>query len=963
MPRWLADLRHEPSLRYLGGAVLASFAVALLGGFVILAYQLTAARVPEHRAALEHLVRAETGLDLRFEELSLRWGWYGPEAVFSRVELWEPGRANALLRAPELSVAFDAWRTVQSGRLQAGRITLVAPDIDLPRYVPAAANRGAPDSPSPDSAASSAALLEGWRGGRIDFEGGTLHLADPNGGAESWALSIRRASLYRARERWRAQAFVLLPERLGTSAHIDLTLRGDLSDAARLSGTVRAEGVRLVFAGWRNLLEGMPALASDLPSAGGGDVTFHADFAGGRIETADGSVRAGGVEFADSLAADHPLLLDRVRGDWRLRREGAAWHAEIDAFQVGRSQSDSAASAHVAINWNAQHLRAQATRLPLESVAAAVAWAAPQLDVSGAQIGGTARDVIVDWNGSRPLGARLMLNAHLEDMSLSSASHAFALTGLAAQVTGDERAWGVELESRAARLELAHAPDAPLNDLRVSAHLNVGRSGAGWRVATDELSMIGEQCGQLHVSGSVSVPRAGRTPIFRLRGALADTDVGLLQKLWGEQLQARFGAAAANVTAGRIEDAHFVLTAAGSLTGALALTNATVSDGHGLDAEGVAAHIDWNDAGISAVVERGHAGPLQLGPMQLAWRADGRSVLQVGGHARGRLENTLAWVHDHPQLRAYVPEVRGLVAQGEALFDFDLAIPANALARAARAQRLPRARVAVSLEEATVLTGPGVPPLESVRGALAFDGGHLQRSLLTARWLGGPVTLRLAERPGRRAGAFSVKAQGLMDVRELAALGTVADPDALDGDAEWSGDFLLEPESSSHPAQWQARLDANLTGVASRLPEPLTKAAGVAAPLHVDIAGSSERAELHLALADRLHSVFEIAGAGNDAWRVERGSVRFGGTGPVALAAESAVVLSGKLARLEPTPYLAVWNRAGRDLLLPRISGGVFVSELKAAGDVYSDANLRVHRTGATLALQIETLGAGQPGT
>jgi hypothetical protein len=87
-------------------------------------------------------VRAETGLDLRFEELSLRWGWYGPEAVFSHVELGEPGRANALLRAPELSVAFDAWRTVQSGRLQAGRITLVAPDIELPRY-PAAANRAA----------------------------------------------------------------------------------------------------------------------------------------------------------------------------------------------------------------------------------------------------------------------------------------------------------------------------------------------------------------------------------------------------------------------------------------------------------------------------------------------------------------------------------------------------------------------------------------------------------------------------------------------------------------------------------------------------------------------------------------------------------------------------------------------------------------------------------------------------
>ena len=962
MPRWLADLRHERSLRYLGGAVLASFAVALLAGFMILAYQLTAARVPEHRAALEHLVRAQTGLDLRFEELSLRWGWYGPEAVFSRVELGEPGRANALLRAPELVVAFDAWRTVQSGRLQAGRITLIAPDIDLPRYVPAPSDRGAPGAAAAQSATSSAAVLERWRGGRIDFEGGTLHLADPNGGAESWALSIRRASLYRARDRWRAQAFVLLPERLGTSAHIDVSLRGDLSDAARLTGTLRAEGVRLVFAGWRNLLQGMPALAHRLPSAGGGDVTFHADFAAGLIEKADGSVRAGGVEFADSPAADHPLLLDRVRGDWRLRREGSAWHAEIDSFQVGRSQSDAAASAHVAINWNGQHLRAQATRLPLESVAAAVAWAAPQLDAGGAMIDGTAREVVVDWNGNRPLGARLMVRAQLEDLALSPASRAFAVSGLAAEVSGDERAWGVELESRAARLELAELPDAPLTDLRVAAHLNVSRSGAGWRVATDELSITGEQCGQLRVSGSVSAPRAGRTPIFRVHGALADTDVALLQKLWGEELQARFGAAAANVTAGRIEDAHFVLVA-GSLTGALALANATVSDGRGLDAEGVAAHIDWNDAGISAVVARGHAGPLRLGPMQLSWRADGKSVLQVGGHARGRLESTLAWVHDHPQLRAYVPEVRGLIARGEALFDFDLAVPVDALARAGSAQRLPRARVAVSLEEATVLTGPGVPPLESVRGALAFDGGHLQRSLLTARWLGGPVTLRLSERPGRRAGAFSVKAQGLMDVRELAALGTVADPDALDGDAEWNGDFLLEPESSSHPAQWQARLDATLTGVASRLPEPLTKAAGVAAPLHVDIAGSSERAELHLALADRLHSVFEIVAAGNDAWRVERGSVRFGGTGPVALAAEPAVVLSGKLARLEPTPYLAVWNRAGRDLLLPRVSGGVFVSELKAAGDVYSDANLRVHRSGGTLALQIEPYSADQPGT
>jgi len=963
VPRWLADLRHERTVRYLGVAVLGGGAIALLAGFLILACELTAARVPEHRAALERLVRGETGLDLRFEELGLRWGWYGPEAVFSHVELGESGGTDVLLRAPELVVGFDAWRSVQSGRLQMGRITLIAPDIDLPRYPPGAERARGPAKVPAHAATGSAAILERWRGGRIDFEGGTLHLADPNENAESWAVSIRRASLSRVRDQWRAQALVLLPERLGASAHVDLSLHGDLSRPATLAGSVRVEGVRLVFAGWRDLLQGMPQLARRLPSAGGGDVTLRADFAGGRILTADGSVRAGGVEFADSLSSDHSLLVDRVRGDWRLRREGSRWHGTIYALQVGRSPSDAAASARVAVDWDGARLRVQASRLPLESLAAAIVWAAPQLDTGDAEIGGTARDVVFDWDGTRVPGARLTLQARLEDVALASAAHAFAVTGLAAEVSGDERAWGVELDGTAVRVVLADRPDEPLTDLRVAAHLNVSRTNAGWRVASDEVRIDDQHCGRLRIGGSVSAPHAGDVPRYQLRGALMDADVALLQRLWGPQLQAHFGAAASNVTAGRIGDARFALTAAGSLTGALALVNATVSDGRGLDARGVDAHIDWTDSGITATVARGHAGPLELGPMQLAWRADGKSALRVDGHATGRLESTLAWVHEHPQLRAYVPEVRGLAARGEAHFDFDLAIPPDTGISARRAQRLTRAHVAVSLEEATVLTGPGVPALQSVRGALAFDGGHLQRSLLTARWLGGPVTLHLSERPERRAGAFAVRAQGLMDVRELAALGTVADPSALDGDAEWSGDFLLEPESPSHPAQWQARLDATLTGVASRLPEPLTKAAGVPAPLHVDISGSSERAQLHLALSDRLHSVFEIVAAGDDAWRVERGSVRFGGTGPIALAAESAVVLSGRLARLEPTPYLAAWNRAGRELLLPPVSGGVFVSELLAAGDVYSDANLKVRRSGGALALQIEPFSAERPGT
>src|SRR5262249_58079212 len=97
----------------------------------LFAYELALARIPQHRAALERIVRAQTGLDVRFAELGLRWGWYGPEAVFRQVELDEPGSAEALLRAPELVVGFDAWRTLRSGHPEAGRIELIAPEIDF----------------------------------------------------------------------------------------------------------------------------------------------------------------------------------------------------------------------------------------------------------------------------------------------------------------------------------------------------------------------------------------------------------------------------------------------------------------------------------------------------------------------------------------------------------------------------------------------------------------------------------------------------------------------------------------------------------------------------------------------------------------------------------------------------------------------------------------------------------------
>src|ERR1700676_4228165 len=104
---------QAPARQGLRGAALVLAGALAFFAIVLLAYELAVARVPQHRAALERIVRAQTGLDLRFNELGLRWGWYGPEAVFRRVELGEPRRSARLLRAPGLGGGVGVWETVR----------------------------------------------------------------------------------------------------------------------------------------------------------------------------------------------------------------------------------------------------------------------------------------------------------------------------------------------------------------------------------------------------------------------------------------------------------------------------------------------------------------------------------------------------------------------------------------------------------------------------------------------------------------------------------------------------------------------------------------------------------------------------------------------------------------------------------------------------------------------------------
>lgn len=906
---------HRRGVR--GGLLVAAAAIAVTGTLVV-AYELALARVPEHRAALERLVRAQTGLDVRFNELSLRWGWYGPEAVFRRVELGEPGRANVLLRAPQLVVGVNAWQSMQTGQLAAGRITLIAPDIDLERLTHGerpsepVVSRREPSSADAERA-NRARLFKLWRGGRIEIEGGTLRLPDPSGSVNPLIVQVRRAALRRSENEWNGFGLVFLPERLGRAARVVVQLQGDPNNPQSLSGGLRFEGARLSFAGWREVLSSRPMIARNLPTAGAGDLTMQLTLRNGRIEKANGTVKASDLAFgtpqwADSVRASiarNALKLDYVAGEWRFVSRANGGQLQVEQLVLSRADKDTPLP-RVSLDFSAGHVHGSVPRAPLASATAVARWLAPTLLPTGVQLTGTAESVEFDWNKERPEGSRLAASARTNDASVASASGSFRLRDLRTRFSGTESLVVLEVEAPAARLELETSTE-PLTDIALESVLQITRDPAGWRVASDRLS-VDYDGGKLVLRGALTGSAGDEAPVLDARGTLSYPNVATLHTALANAAARALGPAASRLTAGRIEEARFELSGpandlftspnaarpsaslglpqAGTraFKGSLSLKDARLAAADVWpEMTGVDARLDWNGARVRASFDQGTAGAFDLDGVQIQWDATGARSSRLTGRARANVQKALAWVRAHPELQAYAPQLRDIRASGEALFDFEIDAPGAATRGSAASAARPRSHVAAVLENVDLTLAPGLPTVESMRGSLAFENGHLQRSTLTGTWQNRPLTLKVSERRDY-PGAISLQAQGIFDAEQLVAISQFHAIADVRGEAAWTGEFQYTPALETQPAHWQGRADSNLVGIESELPGPLGKLAAASLPMHVQLTGAGGEGEVRAKIGDRVRSTFALQTRKSGAWEIEHGALEFG-SGPGTLVA------------------------------------------------------------------------------
>jgi uncharacterized protein YhdP len=947
------------AIKWLRTTVMVTLALGTLVATGVLAYELALAKVPQHRATLERLVQSQTGLDVRFNELGLRLGWYGPEAVFRRVELGEPGRSNVLLRAPELTVGFDAWRTLQTGKLEAGRITLVSPDIDLERLTRQETSTGATQQ-TRGGERRKAKILQRWRGGRIELQGGTLRLPDPSGSANSLTVQIRRATFRRSEDRWNAFALVFLPERLGGTARVAAQLEGDLEVPSTWSGALRFDGTRLLFSGWHDVLAYSDSLSRSLPVGGSGDFMLRVRFDKGRIERADGELRADDVSLdAPPWLADDPVARAPGRGlrlpylgaNWRLARRDPGWQVQIDQLALGPTKED-ATLPTLSFEVTGRGAHGRMAQAPLDAVAQVARWLNPGFDAAQVALNGTAKDIEFSWDAAQPVGHRLRLSTTVQRASIASRSESFAVHGLNARISGNERTLDLDLASQNARVEFREALDEPIEDLRLTSRIRLQTNPDGWKLTTSKLTLENEAA-RLTLSGSMTSDDVRGVPAIDLRGTMPKADIGKLQRTFGTTLARAFGTNAGRLAAGRIEDARFDLKStldtaeigksARAFRGSLTLRDAKLTgDEAWPDAEAVDARLQWNGPRMRINVESARAGVFQVSNATAQWSTDDSRVTRISGHATGRLESVLPWLNARKDLHEYVPHLRDVAARGDAAFDFDVSVPVKAGAR-------PSVRVVTALDSVRLRVVPSLPAIEAMRGTIAFEGGKLQRSTISAKWLGGPVTLRVSERKERSATAIAVQAQGLLNARQLLALSTLADTRDITGEAPWSGEFSYVPT-----AGWQGRADANFAGVTSNLPQPLQKSNGTAMTVRIEASGSDDEAVLRVSAADRVRTIFALERASDSDWHVDRGTIRFGG-GAASLSDETGVSVQGKVNRLDLPAYVSVWQRIRREAGTPAVTLALETDELVVAGRSYADVKLQAFTADGVPELQVES--------
>lgn len=460
-------------------------AALLVAAAIGVAYAAALARLPEQRARIEALLERETGLAVRFSGMSLRLGFYGPEAEFTNLTLSSPEDGAVLLQAASLLARFETWRLLRSGQLRPGRVVLRGAEVQLKawqRRLPQL--RAAEDAGSPAVGASLESralvtlttLLRSLPVARLELESALLVWEQSDADSPSVRIRAPRVQYARTAEAANLVASLLLPPRLGRSLFVTASLR-----AAQI-GTSPSGSVRIVARGAR--LQGLRELlpASSLQLSGRGDVLATLRFRDGLITQGDASLNLRELEWDGSPGRRGAL--PRLQAEGQLTRRGNALQVSIADLRVDSDErlpwSDG--SLQLAVDLGTHATRLQAAALPVPALLALQSLAGSSVlpQIEPGSLRGVLPRLELEWVGQPLATLPGRVSAAFEDVAWDPAAGEYRVQGLAGTFDGDQDRISVQFDSPEALILRGSGASQRALPLLGKGRAQIIRSDAQW---------------------------------------------------------------------------------------------------------------------------------------------------------------------------------------------------------------------------------------------------------------------------------------------------------------------------------------------------------------------------------------------------------------------------------------------------------------------------------------------------
>ena len=719
---------------------------------------------------------------------------------------------------------------------------------------------------------------------RIVIRNASIRWEDELRGAPPLELAKLNFVLQGGGRRHRFALTALPPRELAARLDIRGDFRGkDLDHLEAWRGEAYAELDYADLAGWRAWID----YPLELPRGSGG-MRLWLGFAKKRLTalTADVALRDVQLRLAPELPMlDLASLTGRVSG----RLPGAGFEASSRKLMLATHDGIALAPTDFSLRWSPAEGRRpaegalSANGLDLDALYRLASFLPLAEDtrrlLADYRPQGQLHDLMLDWKGEAGALAAWNLRARFDGLGLRAQGYYPGFAGLSGSIEGNEKGGSASLDSRQAALELpAVFADPRLEFEKLSARASWTAGGGRVDVqlqslAFDNRDAAGSATGSYRSSPggpgvidlTAQLGRADGAAVWRYMPLAVNPEVRdwLRQAIAGgraEETRLRLK--------GDLKDFPFADGSQGVFRVSAKVAGARLRYAAGWpEIENIDGSLLFEGKRMLIRAERGSILGVGLSGVsaEIADLEADDEILAVAGRAAGPTAGFLRFIEASPVSEKIDRFTEGMTASGGGTLALKLTLPL---------QRIDEARIEGDYQFLrNELTVDGdLPPLTEVNGRLRFTGDSVAMKEVRAQLLGSPLVINAATRGD---GAVAIEAEGGFNVAAMRRSLDHRLLEHLSGSASWRGSVVVRNRSAD------VRVESDLVGIASSLPEPFNKTSTAALPLRFErsTAGAGRdqlRASLGQALSVQLLRRQEKQGR-----VIERGVIGIGEAPPL----------------------------------------------------------------------------------